>query len=79
MDPVLDDFGFSRAWPWARTGTGWPGSLATRPDDGWSPDDEHEGLYRSERSYGRFSRTISLPPEPARHGRRLEVTDKPIG
>lgn len=109
MDRVFDDFGFSRAWPWARFGSSWPG-MAQRSGErtamNWSPDveiihrkdelvvradlpglskgdikvdvtedqvtiqgerkheqhDEHEGIYRSERSYGTFYRTIPLPP-----------------
>ena len=62
-------------------------------------EEEREGVYRSERSYGRFNRVISLPegviadqakatfkdgvleitmpapPEQARRGRRLEITE----
>ena len=62
-------------------------------------DEEREGFYRSERSYGRFYRTIPLPegviadqakatfkdgvlevtipapPESARRGRRLEISE----
>jgi HSP20 family protein len=62
-------------------------------------EEEREGVYRSERSYGRFSRVISLPegviadqakatfkdgvleitmpapPEQARRGRRLEISE----
>jgi HSP20 family protein len=63
-------------------------------------EEEREGVYRSERSYGRFSRVIPLPegviadqakatfkdgvleitmpapPEQARRGRRLEITER---
>jgi HSP20 family protein len=65
--------------------------------------EEHEGIYRSERSYGAFHRVIPLPPgtisdqakatfrdgvlevtmpappESARHGRRLEIAERPAG
>jgi HSP20 family protein len=65
-------------------------------------EEEHEGVYRSERSYGRFCRDIPLPPgtisdqakasfhdgvleitmpappESARRGRRLEISEAPI-
>jgi HSP20 family protein len=63
-------------------------------------DEEREGVYRSERSYGKFRRTIQLPegviadeakatfkdgvleivmpapPEQARRGRRVEITER---
>jgi HSP20 family protein len=66
-------------------------------------EEEREGAYRSERSYGRFSRTIALPegviadqakatfsngvleitmpapPEQARRGRRLEISEGKSG